>query len=204
MGFHAKLVNQFLLVPFISLFVLPIAWLGGRLLPKAAWTGWAAILALVNALLLYTPWAIAIIATRHLTIGPVAVLGFFMIAVGLLLLAAALFPIIRVPGQMRSLPERLVVEGPYQWVRHPMYLSYFLLIGGSALACGALKVYLETPIVLGMAAIGGKYEEARRLLPLFGGTFEQYRAKTHFLLPAWGWVALGFIYSLMAFRVFLP
>ena len=174
------------------------------MLPKAAWIGWATILALVNSLLLYTPWAIAIIATRHLVIGPVAVLGFFIVAIGLLLLATALFPIIRVPGQMRSLPERLVVEGPYQRVRHLMYLSHFLLIGGSALACGALKVYLETPIVLGMAAIGGKYEEARRLLPLFGRTFEQYRAKTHFLLPLWGWVALGFIYSLMVFRVFLP
>jgi len=55
-----------------------------------------------------------------------------------------------------------------------------------------------------MAAIGGKYEESRRLLPLFGRTFEQYRAKTHFLMPAWGWVALGFIYSLLAFRVFFP
>jgi protein-S-isoprenylcysteine O-methyltransferase Ste14 len=159
---------------------------------------------LANALLLYIPWAIAIIATRRLMIGPVAVLGFFMVAVGLFLLATALFPIIRVPGQMRSLPERLVVEGPYQWVRHPIYLSYFLLIGGTALACGALKVFLETPIVLGMVAIGGKYEESRRLLPLFGRAFEQYRAKTHFLLPAWGWVALGFIYGLMAFRVFFP
>jgi protein-S-isoprenylcysteine O-methyltransferase Ste14 len=174
------------------------------LLPEASWSGWAAILTLVNALVIYIPWAIPIITTRHLTIGPVAVLGFFMVAVGLSLLATALFPIIRVPGQMRTLPERLVVEGPYQYVRHPIYLSHFLLIGGAALACGALKVFLETPIVLGMAAIGGKYEESRRLLPLFGRTFEQYRAKTHFLLPPWGWVALGFIYSLMAFRVFLP
>jgi protein-S-isoprenylcysteine O-methyltransferase Ste14 len=198
------LVNRFLPVPFISLFVLPIAWLEGRLLPRATWIGWAAILTLVNALLLYIPWAIAIIPTRHLMIGPVAVLGFFMVAVGLFLLATALFPILRVPGQMRSLPERLVVEGPYQWVRHPIYLSHFLLIGGAALACGAHKVFLETPIVLGMAAIGGKYEESRRLLPLFGRAFERYRAKTHFLLPAWGWVALGFIYSVMAFRVFLP
>jgi len=174
------------------------------LLQKAGWTGWAAILTLINALLLYTPWAVAIIATRHLMIGPMAILGFFMIAMGLFLLATALFPILRVPGQMRSLPERLVVEGPYQWVRHPIYSSHFLLIGGSALACGALKVALETPIVLGMGAIGGKYEESRRLLPLFGRTFEQYRAKTHFLLPAWGWVALGLIYSLIAFRVFFP
>lgn len=189
-------------MPFISFFVLPVAWLEGHLLQKAGWTGWAAILTLVNALFLYTPWAIAIIATRHLMIGPVAILGFFMVAVGLFLLAAALYPIIQVPGQMRSLPERLVVEGPYQWVRHPIYLSHFLLISGSALACGALKVYLETPIVLGMAAIGGKYEESKRLLPLFGRTFEEYKAKTHFLLPAWGWVAFGLIYSLMAFWVF--
>ena len=174
------------------------------MLPKAAWTGWVAILTLVNALVLYIPWAIAIIATRHLMIDPVAVLGFFMVAVGIFLLATGLFPILRVPGQIRSLPERLVVEGPYQYVRHPIYLSHFLLIGGAALVCGALKVFLETPVVLGMAAIGGKYEESRRLLPLFGRTFEQYRAKTHFLLPVWGWVVLGFIYSLIAFRVFFP
>ena len=191
-------------MPFISFFVLPVAWLEGHLLQKATWTGLAAILTLVNALLLYIPWAVAIIPTRHLRIGPVAVLGFFMFAVGLSLLVTALFPIIRVPGQMRSFPEGLVVEGPYQWVRHPVYLSHFLLIGGAAIACGALKVFLETPIVLGMAAIGGKYEESRRLLPLFGEAFEQYKAKTHFLLPTWGWVVLGFIYSLMAFRVFLP
>jgi len=137
-------------------------------------------------------------------IDPMAVLGFFMVAVGFFLLATALFPIIQVPGQMRSFPERLVVEGVYQYVRHPIYLSHFLLIGGAALACGALKVSLETPILLGMAAIGGKYEESRRLLPLFGGTFEKYRTKTHFLLPVWGWVALGFIYSLIVFYVFFP
>jgi hypothetical protein len=84
-------------VPFISFFVLPVAWLEGRLLQKAGWTGWAAILTLVNALLLYTPWAVGIIATRHLMIGPIAILGFFMIAAGLFLLATALFPILRVP-----------------------------------------------------------------------------------------------------------
>jgi protein-S-isoprenylcysteine O-methyltransferase Ste14 len=198
------LLNWVLLMPFISLLVIPIAWLESGLLQKASWTGWAAFLTLVNALLLYIPWAIAIIPTRHLMIGPVTILGFFMIAVGLLLLTTALLPVLRVPGQIRSLPERLVVEGPYQWVRHPIYLSHFLLIGGAALACGALRVFLETPIVLGMAAVGGKYEETKRLLPLFGRTFEQYKDRTHFLLPAWGWVALGLIYSLMAFRVFFP
>ena len=70
---------------------------------------------------------------------------------------------------MKFLPERLVVDGPYQWVRHLIDLSHFLLIGGAALACGALEVYLETPIVLGMAAMGGKYEESSRLLPRWVG-----------------------------------
>jgi protein-S-isoprenylcysteine O-methyltransferase Ste14 len=172
-------------------------------LSKATCAAWPPILTLVNALLLYFPWAIAIIATRHIMIGPLAVLGFFMIAVGLFLLATALPLIIRVPGQMRSLPKRLVVEGPYRWIRHPIYLSHFCLIGGSALAFGSLKVFLETPVLLGMAALGSKYEESRRLLPLFGKMFEQYRAKTHFLLPTWGWAVVGFIYSLVALCVFL-
>jgi protein-S-isoprenylcysteine O-methyltransferase Ste14 len=193
----------FLLVPFISVFVLPTAWLEGRLLPKAAWAAWPPILTLVNASLLYFPWVIAITATQHLMIGPLAALGFFMVAVGLCLLSTALPLILRVPGQMRSLPERLVVEGPYRWIRHPIYLSHFFLIGGAALAFGALKVFLETPVLLGIAAIGAKYEESKRLLPLFGKNFEQYKAKTHFLLLTWGWVVLGFIYCLVALCVFL-
>jgi hypothetical protein len=77
------------------------------------------------------------------------------------------------------------------------------LIGGAALNFGALKVFLETPVLLGIAAIGAKYEESRRLLPLFGKTFEQYKAKAHFLLPTWGWAVLGFIYGLVALWVFL-
>jgi protein-S-isoprenylcysteine O-methyltransferase Ste14 len=161
------------------------------------------LFALVNAPLLYFPWGIAITGTQHLRIVPLAALGFFMVAVGLFLLATAFPLIIRVPGQTRSFPERLVAVGPYGWIRHPIYLSHFLLIGGAALAFGALKVFLETPILLGIAAIGAKYEESRRLLPLFGKTFEQYKTKTHFLLPAWGWLALGIIYCLVALCVFL-
>jgi protein-S-isoprenylcysteine O-methyltransferase Ste14 len=190
-------------VPLISVLVLPTASLEGRFLPRATSAGWPAILTFVNAVLLYFPWGIAIIATRYMKIGPLAVLGFFMVAVGLFLLTTALLLILRVPGQMRSLPERLVVEGPYRWIRHPIYLSHFLLIGGSALAFGAFKVFLETPVLLGIVAIGGKYEESRRLLPLFGKTFEQYKAKCNFLLPTWGWVVLGLIYSLVALCVFL-
>lgn len=202
-GGQPKRVNSFLLVPFISVLVLPAAWLEGRFLPRATSAAWPIILTLFNATLLYCPWGIAITATRYMRIGPLAVLGFFMVAVGLFLLTTALLLILRVPGQMRSFPEALVVEGPYRWVRHPIYLSHFLLIGGSALAFGAVKVFLEAPVLLGIAAIGGKYEESRRLLPLFGKTFEQYKAKSHFLLPAWGWVALGLIYSLVALCVFL-
>jgi len=190
-------------VPFISVLVLPTGWLEGRFLPRATSAAWPAILTLINAILLYLPWGIAITTTRHMRIGPLAVLGFLMVVVGLFLWTAALPLILRVPGQMRSLPESLVVEGPYRWVRHPIYLSHFLLIGGSALAFGAVKVFLEAPVLLGIVAIGGKYEESRRLLPLFGKTFEQYKAKTHFLLPTWGWVVLGLIYSLAALRVFL-
>jgi hypothetical protein len=75
------------------------------LLPKAAWSGWAAILTFDNALLLYFPWAIAIAGTRRLMISPLTVVGFFMIAVGLFLMITALPLIIRVPGQLRSFPE---------------------------------------------------------------------------------------------------
>lgn len=194
-------MNSYYFVPFLSVLVVPIVWLEGRLLPKTTSAAWPAILTLVNAILLYCPWFVAIIATRYMRICPLAVLGFFMVAIGLFLLGTALPLILRVPGQMRSLPKRLVVDGPYRLIRHPIYLSHFLLIGGSALAFGTFKVFLEIPVLLGIAAIGAKYEESKRLLPLFGKTFEQYKTRTRFLLPAWGWIVLGFIYGWVALRV---
>jgi protein-S-isoprenylcysteine O-methyltransferase Ste14 len=197
-------MTSFLLfAPLFSILVLPTVWFEVRLLPKMAWVGWVVLIPLVNVLILYSPWIVAIIAMRHLVIGPLTILGFLMVAAGLLLLATSFYLILRVPGQMRISPQRLVVEGPYQWVRHPMYLSYFVLIGGTALACGALKVFLETPVLLGIVTIGGKYEESRILLPRFGKTFEQYKAKACFFLPNWGWALLGFIYSAVALYVFL-
>ena len=49
-----------------------------------------------------------------------------------LLFAGALFP----PGEVAEenrVPQRLVVEGPYRYVRNPLYDTDFLLILGTAL-----------------------------------------------------------------------
>jgi protein-S-isoprenylcysteine O-methyltransferase Ste14 len=74
-------------------------------------------------------------------------------------------------------PRKLVVQGPYRYLRNPMYL-------GAALAlCGAALFYRSTPLVgyaglflLAAHAFVVWYEEPM-LARLFGAEYEAYRAR---------------------------
>lgn len=78
-------------------------------------------------------------------------------------------------------PRRLVVVGPYRFVRNPIYVAAFLVIGGEA------TLLLSLPLVLYLAALGVAvhvyvlaYEEPR-LYKRFGEPYEAYRRS----VPRW-------------------
>lgn len=81
--------------------------------------------------------------------------------------------------------HRLVQSGPYRWVRHPMYTSFLLLLGGLAVLIGDVVVsaaMLGSQVwVLGVRL---KVEEAM-LAERFGAQWSAYRAQTGILLPRW-------------------
>ena len=76
--------------------------------------------------------------------------------------------------------ERLVVQGLYRWVRHPLYTAGLVFIWATPVMTAnllALNVGLTAYIL-----IGARFEE-RKLLAQFGPGYARYQACTPMLLP---------------------
>jgi len=74
-------------------------------------------------------------------------------------------------------PRRLVVTGPYRFVRNPMYVGAALALGGAALFYRSLALLAFTAgfiVVTHLFVVG--YEEPT-LRRLFGPEYESYRAR---------------------------
>ena len=76
-------------------------------------------------------------------------------------------------------PRRLVVRGPYRWVRNPMYLGAALAMTGAALyyQSTALAGYVAAFLAAMHVFVVG-YEEPT-LRGLFDGAYERYCAQVH-------------------------
>ena len=89
-----------------------------------------------------------------------------------LLLAGALFP----PGvgaEENGVPQRLVVEGPYRYVRNPLYDGDFCLIVGAGLLTQSWVLMLGTALYLAQLALQLPLEE-RELMERFGRSYRRY------------------------------
>jgi protein-S-isoprenylcysteine O-methyltransferase Ste14 len=185
--------------PLLTVLVLPIGWVEYRILQK---TRWGILLALLTVAALYGPWLLAIRGSPHLfELGLHTLVGLGLVLIALYLWVAAAPLILRDRGQVMTIPERLVTEGPYRWTRHPLYVGHALFIGGGVLASGALEVFLVIPLLWVIAAVASRYEEVSRLEPLFRETFRQYQSRTPFLLPLWAWLLWSILYGAVAVRL---
>jgi protein-S-isoprenylcysteine O-methyltransferase Ste14 len=89
-----------------------------------------------------------------------------------LLLAGTLFP----PGagaEENNVPQRLVVEGPYRYVRNPLYVTDFCLILGAALLTRSWALVLLAALYLTQLALQIPLEE-RELRERFGRPYRRY------------------------------
>ncbi len=78
--------------------------------------------------------------------------------------------------------HRLIQRGPYAFVRHPIYLGYWLLLLGVTL------IYRTwTPLLLFVMCLAAFYRRARReeeaLAERFGDEWRAYTRRTKFLIP---------------------
>jgi methanethiol S-methyltransferase len=77
-------------------------------------------------------------------------------------------------------PEALVTNGLYRWVRHPLYTCALVFLWASpSLSWNTLALNLGVNAYLW---IGSIFEE-RKLLKQFGGAYAAYRARTPRLIP---------------------
>lgn len=78
--------------------------------------------------------------------------------------------------------HRLVRDGPYRYVRHPVYVVLFLSAIGACLISSNLIVFALTIAVIVVVLVRIKKEEAG-LAERFGDEYHEYRQKTGALLP---------------------
>jgi len=89
-----------------------------------------------------------------------------------LLFAGTLFPP-ATGAEENGVPQRLVVEGPYRYVRNPLYDGDFCLILGAALLTRSWVLVLVAAFYLAQLAIQLPLEE-RELRERFGAPYRRY------------------------------
>jgi protein-S-isoprenylcysteine O-methyltransferase Ste14 len=111
-------------------------------------------------------------------------LGFVVFAGGMLLFIVCVIYLKRAfLGDVEPVTDRLIATGPYRWVRHPLYLSMLLVTVGLAVA---LRSLLGLVIILFVFITAGLWRarlEEQALGRRFGQEWEDYAAKTFFILP---------------------
>lgn len=78
--------------------------------------------------------------------------------------------------------HELIVDGPYRWVRHPIYTGLLLMFAGTALAVGEWRGALA--VVVAAAAFWRKLKlEEAVMRHQFGDAYAEYAARVPALVP---------------------
>jgi len=113
----------------------------------------------------------------------VAIVGAIVFASGLGLAVWARIHLGRnwgMPMSQKQEPE-LVTDGPYRFVRHPIYTGILLALLGTALATNLY--WLLACIVVGAYFVYSARVEERNLMRTFPRQYPIYRARTKMLIP---------------------
>lgn len=77
--------------------------------------------------------------------------------------------------------RKVILDGPYQWVRHPMYLGYILMLLGLALVNFSTAYFILVPIHMALLLYRARLEEAR--LSEHSPEYREYTKRTGFIFP---------------------
>lgn len=135
-------------------------------------TRWGILLEILNLVVLYGQWIVAVRGSLNRLIGvTTSAVGLAMVILALTLWTAVAPLVFRARGQVMTMPEVLVTEGPYRCTRHPLYMGHVVFISAGVLVSGALDLFLVTPLLWIIAPIASRYEEHTRLRPRFSCRF---------------------------------
>jgi protein-S-isoprenylcysteine O-methyltransferase Ste14 len=85
----------------------------------------------------------------------------------------------------KSEGQRVVAQGPYAFVRHPMYSGSILVLMGAALALGSPWALIGTPLIF--ASFMLRVVEEERFLTKNLAGYEHYRSRVHWRLVPGVW-----------------
>jgi protein-S-isoprenylcysteine O-methyltransferase Ste14 len=77
--------------------------------------------------------------------------------------------------------RKVVLDGPYRWVRHPMYLGYIFMLAGLLLVDFAPAYLVLVPIHIGLLLYRAHLEESR--LSAHSAEYREYMKRTGFIFP---------------------
>lgn len=80
----------------------------------------------------------------------------------------------------------LVTQGPYRWVRHPMYTAFVLIFGGLFLLTANCFIGASAGFLYGAAMLIRTPREERLLIEAFGDEYRRYMERTGRFLPKLG------------------
>lgn len=81
------------------------------------------------------------------------------------------------------LPDRLLVGGPYGWVRHPIYLGYLLGALAPVVAIDHIAIGLIAVVMIGLTLAAAFREEQVWLASPRAAEYREYRRRTGMFLP---------------------
>ena len=78
---------------------------------------------------------------------------------------------------------KLVTDGIYAWVRHPIYSAFFLIVIGAILIRGNWILLFLVPLCWLFMTFLMKNTEEKWLLAIFGKEYEAYKDRTNRCIP---------------------
>jgi protein-S-isoprenylcysteine O-methyltransferase Ste14 len=123
----------------------------------------------------------------RLPFGPSPFAGIALIALGIALYLWCLWGFVEAGRGTPSFlapPERLVVSGPYRYVRNPMYLAAFMILTGEVALVPASRVIEWALGTIASVVLFVVVFEEPRLRRKFGVRYERYCATVPRWLPA--------------------
>jgi protein-S-isoprenylcysteine O-methyltransferase Ste14 len=146
------------------------------------WRHLAAVLLLPGVVTIGVP--ALIIWQTGVRLRPAAVVGIPLIAAGVLLVISTVTLFAKV-GRGTLAPwdptSKLVVQGPYRYVRNPMISGVLFILLGEAACFGSLPLLFWFAAVFAVNAVYLPLVEERGLRRRFGADYEAYRAN----VPRW-------------------
>jgi protein-S-isoprenylcysteine O-methyltransferase Ste14 len=111
-------------------------------------------------------------------------IGFSIFIFGILLFTYSVLYLKKAfQGNVQPVTENLIREGPYRFVRHPLYLGMIISIVGLTLGMRSLWGLVTTTVVfLPLTFLRAKLEETA-LHKKFGIIWEEYTEQTYFIIP---------------------